>query len=235
MKRQVLRSLEQRISTEPVRSLTSQQACRKFLSILTDVLEKSSDTPLKIAAISCIDRIIEKYGKRDVDHLAGVVKIIASERCLGADDSRLRVMALLCLTTSAEVLGEAVIPVVPSAVPKATEYLKETLQKEDVDEALHNAVYSFVGSLVLYVPWIVTGQYLDNILKVSHESANSDLSAGCNESRKDVLDLIAKQADPQECFSALLRTWNSAMVEGPEVSIEQLKYAYFRLTSSTGG
>ena len=225
MKRQVLRSLEQRISIDSTGSLIAQQACTRFLSMLTGVLERSFDTLLKIAATSCIDRIIEKYGKRNVDHLASVLKIIASERSLGADDSRLRVMALICLTTSAEVLGEAVIPIVPSAVPKATDYLKETLRKGDPDEALHNAVYSFVGSLVLYVPWIVTGQYLDNILKVSHESAHLDLSAKCNESRKDVLDLIAKQVDPQECFSALLRTWDSAAAEGLEVRIEKLNYA----------
>ena len=220
MKRQVLRSLEHRISVDPTGSLAAQQACTRFLTVLTDVLERSSDAFLKLAATSCVDRIIEKYGKRDVDHLASVVTKIAGEKSLGADDSRLRVMALLCLTTSAEVLGEAFIPIVPSALPKSTDYLEETLQQDDTDEALHNAVYSFLGALVLYVPWIVTGQYLDNILKVSHDSANSDLSAKCNESRKDVLDLIAKQVDPQECFSALLRTWDSAMVEGPEVRIK---------------
>lgn len=170
--------------------------------------------------MSCVDRIIEKYGKKDVDRLTGVVEIIASDRCLGADVPRLRVMALLCLATSVEVMGEAVIGLIPKALPKATDHLKSSLDAERVDEALHNTVYSFLGALFLYIPWIVTGQYLDRILTISYESANSDLQEKCNESRTDVLDLVAKRTEPLECFTALLRTWNSAMVEGPKVPLQ---------------
>ncbi|MCJ1402119.1 snoRNA-binding rRNA-processing protein utp10 [Xylographa trunciseda] len=216
VQRQVLRSLEHRIGNENAGNYAAQEACIKFLPELSLLLESSSDMLLLHSATSCIDRVIERYGKKDIEAVAGIMRVVASDKCLGADDSRLRIMALLCLSTSIEILGEAIIPIIPQALPKAMDHLEAILGRENVDERLHNAVYSFLGSLLLYVPWIITGQYLDRALKTSHVSANAGLPAICNEARKEVLILIAKQIDPQECFSALLRTWDSAMVEGPE-------------------
>ena len=167
--------------------------------------------------MSCADRIIDKYGKKHVDKLADVVRVIASDKCLGAEVPRLRVIALLCLATSVEVMGDAIISIIPKALSKATDHLRSSLQGNRTDETLHNTVYSFLGALFLYIPWIVTGQYLDRILTISYESAKLDLPARCNESRIDVLDLIAKKTEPNGCFAALLRTWDSAVVEGPEV------------------
>lgn len=215
-----MKSLEHRISVDKTGKITAQQACINFLSELTFILEKSPDPLLRLAAMSCVDRIIEKYGKKNVQRLTDVVKIIAGDSCLGADVPRLRMMALLCLATSVEVMGEAIISVIPKALPKATDHLKSSLQEEHVDEALHNAVYSFLGALFLYIPWIITGQYLDRILTTSFESANSELPIECNESRADVLNLVATRTEPQECFAALLRTRGSATVEGPEVPLQ---------------
>ena len=214
----MLRSLEHRIGDENAGNHAALEACINFLAELSLILEGSSDLLLLHSAISCIDRIIERYGKKDVETVGAVMKVVASDKCLGANDSRLRIMALLCLSTSVEVLGEAIIPIIPHALPKAMDHLEAILGGEDVDERMHNAVYSFLGSLLLYIPWIITGQYLDRVLKTSHESANAGLPAGCNMARKEVLALIAKQVDPHECFAALLRTWDSAMVEGPDVS-----------------
>ena len=220
-----MKSLEHRISINKENTPAAQQACIQFLSELTCILEESPDPLLRLATMSCVDRIIEKYGKKDADRFTGVVKVIAGDRCLGAAVPRLRVMALICLATSVEALGEAIIAIIPQALPKATDQLKASLDGDNVDEALHNAVYSFLGALFLYIPWIVTGQYLDRTLTISYESANSDLQDKCNESRMDVLDLVAKRTEPEECFAALLRTWDNAMTEGPEVTLQQVQNA----------
>ena len=224
-----MKSLESRIGGESTGNHTAQEACIKFLVELSLILESSSDLLLQHSATSCVDRIIEKYGKKDVEAVGAVMRVVASKKCLGADDSRLRIIALLCLSTSVEVLGEAIIPIIPYALPKAMDHLDATLGGEDVDERTHNAAYSFLGSLLLYVPWIVTGQYLDRVLKTSHESANAGLPTDCNTARKEVLKLIVKQVDPQECFVALLRTWDSAMVEGPNVSSSMKRFPRVRI------
>jgi U3 small nucleolar RNA-associated protein 10 len=217
VRRQVLRTLEHRISTEKSGNPAAQRACIDLLPQLVTILDSSPDHLLCLGATSCTDRIMEKYARKDSDRFSQVLGVVASDRCLGADEPRLRVVALLCLATAVEALGEVIIPLVPKALPKAVQHLGETLQEEHPDENLHNAVYSFLEALLLYVPWIVTGQYLDQTLAVSYQSAISDLSIKCNESRIDALDLIAKQTTTPECLAALNRTWNLAMEEGPEV------------------
>lgn len=217
VRRHVLRSLEQRVTLDKGVDKASQKACLRFLPRLTSVIENSTDPVLKHTAIACIDPIAEKYGKKDIDAVASVAKVIAGDACLGADDSRLRVMALLCLASAIEVVGEAIIPVIPQALPKSIDHLKLSMREDEEDARLHNAVYSFMGALLLYVPWIITGTYLDQLLQSSYESANADMGEDCDQSRIEALRLIAKQADAKECFAALERTWTSAMTEGPQV------------------
>lgn len=218
VRRHVLRSLEQRVNLDKGGDKVSQEACLSFLPQLTSVVENSTDPVLKHTAVACIDRIAEKYGKKYVDAVASAARIVSGDSCLGATDSTLRIMALLCLASVIEVVGEAIIPVIPQALPKSIEHLQLSMKEDQEDARLHNAVYSIMGSLLLYIPWIVTGTYLDQLLRTSYESANADLGEECDQSRMDALRLIAKQTDAKECFAALERTWTNAMTEGPQVS-----------------
>ena len=221
IRRQVLRSLENRINSAKTGDSQTQNACVDFLPRLISILESAEDPLLKHSAVACIDKITEKYGKRDVEKFGAAIRVLSGDHCLGSSDPRLRVMTVLCLATAVEVLGEATIPIIPKALPKSIDHLKLSIREDQEDERLHDAVYSFVGALLSYIPWLVTGQYLDLFLKASHESANSGLPDKCEKIRKAVLNLVAKQVNAQECFAALDRTWNSAMVEGPQVGSKQ--------------
>ncbi|KAA6406586.1 MAG: hypothetical protein FRX48_09641 [Lasallia pustulata] len=223
VRRHVLKSLEQRVNLDKGGDKASQEACLSLLPRLTSMLETSTNTVLKHTTIACIDRIAERYGKKDVDAVASAARVISGDSCLGATDSRLRVMALLCLASSIEVIGEGIIPVIPQALPKSIEHLQVSIKEDEEDARLHNAVYSFMGSLLLYVPWIVTGAHLDRLLRTSSESANAEMGEDCDKSRIAALRLVAKQTYAKECFAALERTWTCAMTEGPHAVAEHLE------------
>ena len=186
---------------------------------MTSILSQTPDTLLRHTAITCADRIIERYGRKDLDASTSVAKAIAGDTCLGATDPTLRIIALLCLATSVEVLREAFIPIVPQALSKALGHLKSSIEDVPGDEALHNAVYSLVEAMFTYIPWMVTGEHLDRLLKISHESANAEMGSKCDQNRFNVLKLVARQVEPRACLAALGRTWTSAMIEGPKVNI----------------
>lgn len=199
--------------------MAAQKACLSFLPRLTSILNQTPDTLLRHTAITCADRIIERYGKKDLDASTAVAKAIAGETCLGAADSKVGVIALLCLATSVEVLREAFIPIVPLALPKALDHLQSSIEDVPSNDALHNAVYSLVEAMFTYIPWMVTGEYLNRLLKISYESANAEMGFKCDQNRSDVLKLVAKQVKPRACFAALGRTWTNAMIEGPKVNV----------------
>ena len=189
-----------------------------MLNDLARIATETEDVRLQRAAVVCTDLIVEKYGKKDISAVSSTAAKIVSPRCLGVVDNSVRVAALLCLATMMEVLGEAMIPIIPQAMQGALDHLKASLDEEVEDQRLHNACYAFMTSLLLYVPWMMPGTSLDRLLKVSYESANAEMGNTCNVTRIETLRLIAKILEPKDCFAALDRTWTNAMVEGPLVS-----------------
>ena len=213
-----MRSLESRLQGVSTEQGPARTACLQFLPQLTKIIEEKGDVPLDRAAVVCSDLIIEKFGKKDVLAVSTAASTITGSRCLGAADNSIRIAGLLCLATMAEVLGEALIPTLPQALPTAMDHLTASLDEDAEDKRLHNACYAFVTSLLLYIPWMVTGACLDRFLKVSYESANAEMGDECDRTRIETLRLVAKSLAPKDCFAALDRTWTNAMAEGPLVS-----------------
>jgi U3 small nucleolar RNA-associated protein 10 len=166
--------------------------------------------------VTCVDKIAEKYGKKDIEAVVAAALTIASEHCLGQDEQRLRVMALLCLTSLVDVLRDAIVPVLPLAIPKALAYLNSSLDK-DIDEELHAASYGLLASLADHLPYMLSSS-MDHILEVSHRSAQADLEEDTVESRVSCLEVLAKRLDAKDIFSSLEKGWRNATAAGFSVS-----------------
>ena len=213
-----LESLESRLLNAKNEQPSARDACLMFLPQLTRMIEENTEVRLQRAAVVCTDQIVEKFGKKDINTVSSAATIISGARCLGVTDNNIRIAALLCLATMVEVARDAIIHITPQAMPLVMDHLTVSQEEDLEDHRLHNACYAFVTSLLLYVPWIVTGPYLDQVLKVSYESANAEMGEECDKTRIEALRLVAKTLEPKDCFGALDRTWTNAMAEGPLVS-----------------
>ncbi|XEU96489.1 hypothetical protein FSHL1_001774 [Fusarium sambucinum] len=213
LRQKVLRALEVRVEQESNTDPASRAVLLAFLPQLTAGIRESSDVRYKHTAVTCVDKISEKYGKKDIEAVVAAATTIAGEHCLGQSDQRLRVMALLCLTSLVDVLQDAIVPVLPSAIPQAVKYLDESLREDAQDEELHVASYGFISALAQHLPYMLS-TYLDRILEVSNKSAEIDLEDNSRESRVDCLHFLAKQLEAKEIFSALDRNWESAKSTG---------------------
>lgn len=217
LRRKVLRLTEMRLDSTQVRDAASRTRALEFSAVLVNILQTSSEILLKHAAVACLERISEKYGKKDPAKVVAAAKAVASDHCIGQTDDRIRVMGVLCLASMTEVIGEGVIPVLPNALPRAFDLLRSSLAKGDANTSLHDAVYSFISALLIHVPWMISEDHLDNILQLSFLSANRDLPDGCQENRQEALTLLAKRVDAKEVFTAVERNWSSAVGQGPKV------------------
>ncbi|TAQ89036.1 hypothetical protein B7494_g2638 [Chlorociboria aeruginascens] len=221
LRRKILRSLEVRIGQESPSDATSRVAMLGFLPQLTAIIRESTDVLYKHTAVACVDKISEKYGKKDLEAVAAAAETIASNHCLGQPDDRLRVMALLCLASLTEILREGIVSVLPSAIPKTLEYMEASVSNDD-DETrkLHNAGYAFISSLIHYLPYMMSGSHLDKLLTISNISAEADLDEKSDENRVQCLQLAAKQIDAKSMFAALDQNWTKAVAAG-ESAIEE--------------
>ncbi|GAP90048.1 putative BP28CT domain-containing protein [Rosellinia necatrix] len=203
LRRKVLRAVEVRIDRESQGDGNSRAALLAFLPQLTAIIRVSDDVAYKHIAVSCVDKISEKYGKKDPEAVAAAASTIAGDKCLGQDDLQLRVMALLCLASLVDVLQDGIVPVLPSAIPKALSYISESFTNSARLPELHNAGYAFITAVAQYIPYMLSGSYLGQILAVSSVSAKSRMGGESNDARLQCLQFIAKQVEAKTMFTAL--------------------------------
>lgn len=218
LRRKILRSLEVRIDQESASNAVSRAAMLGFLPQLTAIIRESKDVLYKHIAVACVDKISEKYGKKDIEAVAAAAETIASVHCLGQSDARLRIMALLCLSSLVEILREGIVSVLPVAIPTSLKYMEASINNSEDAQKLHNAGFAFISSLVQYLPYMVSGGYLENLLDISNSSAEAGLDDEADENRVQCLLLAAKQIDAKSMFGALEKNWERASRLGPLVS-----------------
>lgn len=231
LRQKVLRALEARVDSEGQADPQSRAALLAFLPQLTAVIRDSDDMHYKHTAVTCVDKISEKYGKKDLEAVSAAASTIAGKHCLGQADRRLRIMALLCLASLVDVLQDGIVPILPTAIPKTLEYLDGSLNGADSDVELHNACYSLMTALAQYLPYMISGSYLDQLLAISNKSAQSPLDEEDHDNRKQCLHFLAKQLDAKVLFTALQNNWAAAMDTGYTVS-SQLKSFHQAATNS---
>ncbi|KAI6709306.1 hypothetical protein JHW43_008174 [Diplocarpon mali] len=214
LRRKVLRSLEVRIDQESPSDAVSRTAMLSFLPQLTAIIRKSDDVLYKHTAVGCVDKISEKYGKKDLEAVSAAAETIASSHCLGQSDSHLRIVALLCLSSLIETLREGIVSVLPTAIPVALQYIEATVQGDDESQELYKAGYAFMSALAHHLPYMISDAHMDKLLEISNISAEADLNDEADESRVQCLQLVAKQVDAKNIFSALEKSWEQASATG---------------------
>ncbi|KFY30036.1 hypothetical protein V493_02159 [Pseudogymnoascus sp. VKM F-4281 (FW-2241)] len=211
LRRKILRSLEVRVDQEKQSNVAARQAMLAFLPQLTAIIRESGDILYKHIAVTCVDKIAEKYGKKDLEAVAVAAETIAGEKCLGQDDERLQIMSLLCLASLVDILREGIVSVLPIAIPAALQYMAKTVEEGGQNDKLHNAGYAFINALVEHLPYMISGSYLDTFLVISNKSAEAELEVEADESRIACLDLAAKQIEAKNMFTALQKNWPIAV------------------------
>ncbi|KAF2714920.1 U3 small nucleolar RNA-associated protein 10 [Pleomassaria siparia CBS 279.74] len=216
-----IKSVELRAGTILQNDQLSVSALLAFLPSLEELLQKTTETDVKAIIVSCIDRIVEKFGKKDVSAVVAVARTISGPQSLASSDDRVRILSLLCLTSIVDVLGDEAISLLPVILPAAFEYLNEAIEQEKT--GLHNAVYALLSNVVERLAYMFSREYMVPALKLSQLSAASQLDEACDESRNQFYQSISKNLAAQEAFTAIRATWADAIGHGFEASLEQLE------------
>jgi U3 small nucleolar RNA-associated protein 10 len=225
IRRKVLRALQVRIDRESQSDSNSRAALLAFLPQLTAVIRVSDDMLYKQIAVECVDKIAEKYGKKDPEAVAAAATTIAGDKCLGQTDVRLQSMALLCLASLVDVLQDGMVPVLPTAIPKCLSYIKGSIEGDSNSE-LHNAAYALMTALAQHLPYMITGSSLQQLLVVSSASAKASINAESDDARLQCLQFLAKRVDAKDMFTALESNWDVASSQGFNVSFSFLRHVY---------
>lgn len=214
----MLESFQRRLNGTMSDHRTAQSACIGFLPLLTSILDDTTNLPLRHASLSTIDTIVKKFGKMDLAAVFTAASVVSRDHVLGAPESSLRRLALVCLANGVELLRGGIIPIVPTILPKALDQLRESMKENTKNDGLHHTAYLLICSFLSHIPWTISVQCLERILTHSHQSTKSQMGDVCDQIRVETLRLVAKHVEPQKCFYALNGAWKSVMDGGPIVS-----------------
>ncbi|KAF2011080.1 hypothetical protein BU24DRAFT_399265 [Aaosphaeria arxii CBS 175.79] len=215
-----VRSVELRAGSVVQHDQQSVDSLLSFLPQADALLQKSEDIDVKAVTVSCIDRVIERFGKKDVTAVESVARTIAGAQSLASKEDRVRILSLLCITSIVDVLEEEAISLLPTVLPIAFKYLEESITEEK--RGLHNAVFALLTNIVDRLAFMFSREYLIPALKLSHRSAVGDLGDSCDESRRGFYQSLSAGLEAQEIFVAIKSTWSAALSNGYESSREML-------------
>ncbi|EGP90553.1 unnamed protein product [Zymoseptoria tritici ST99CH_1A5] len=209
IRQQVFWSLEQRVKTAKRGDAALQTIFGETLTNCAIFVTPSQPVATRIAAITCIDNISEKFGKTDRTAVMQAAQQIAGEAALGHKESTLRRISLLCLASMVEVLQDEFIPVLPKTLDRTLQYLAEGLGDEArVDESMLTACFSFAMAILDHLPWMLSGKYLEQLLVLAAK-ANSYKA-------KQFSELTAKKVAAHELLSAIERTLEDVVALGKD-------------------
>lgn len=216
-----IKAVQLRVATTVQNDEASVLSLLSFLHSVDHVLQTSQAADTKAVAVDCIDRIIERFGKRDVATVASVSQTISSSHSLASSDDKVRALSLLCLTSIVDVLEDEAISLLPTVLPTAFEYLKLATNEERT--LLHNAVWTLLTKIVEQLGYMFSGDYMASALDASLASAVGGLDDTCDDSRGSFLQAVSQNIDAFEIFTALKATVPAAASQGPEALLEQLE------------
>ncbi|KAI8932600.1 hypothetical protein NX059_010104 [Plenodomus lindquistii] len=226
-----IKAVEIRAGTAVQNDRKSVQALLSFLPSIERVLQESSEMESKIVSVSCIDRIIERFGKKDLNAVSSVAQSISGSHALCSSDDRVRILSLLCLTSVIDVLEDEAISLLPAILPVAFRYLAQSI--EDEKSGLHNAVFTLLSNIVERLGYMFSRDYLITALELSHRSASASLETVCDENRRGFYQSVSGHLGASEVFVAIKSTWRHAVSQGFDASLEHLKLLRSTVNSQT--
>lgn len=216
-----IKAVEIRTEHIPQNDSAAISAVLGFLPEIEALVQSSEEVNVKLIALSCVDQVIEKFGKKDPSAVMSVGQVVSGEQSFASEDDRLRILSLVCFASMVEVAGENFISLLPNILPTMFKYLGESITLGNKAD-LYKAIYALLGAIIEHIGFMFTVDNIEEALKLSLRSSAAQLGEECDHGRRQFYDAMAKQLDARNIFTAIKRTWPDAIHQGSEAMQESL-------------
>jgi U3 small nucleolar RNA-associated protein 10 len=215
----VLGSIDAQVRAIKNADPASVTALLDFIPQIISLIQGSKDVMLRHSAISCIDQISERFGKKDTSNVIAAAQVISGDDGLRNSEDRLKIVSMLCLATMVDVLQDDFIPILPQVLPQTFGYLRSsTIDTSSTTRgSIANAAYALVNAVAEHLAFIFTGDYLDTALQLTQACAEAKI---CGVNRRQFYRLVGGNVASSEMFSAFNRNYaKDLQIEGFEVKL----------------
>ena len=216
LKPMALRVLASQLSGKAPRDNKTAAAAVAFLPQLRTIIESSNDQALTHAAIQCIDRITEAYGRKNVDQIVEIAAFLAEEETTTRMSEQLSIATLLCLASLLDVIKEGAVPIVIVTLERALAALTGSDIQNTHPEVYH-AACAVISALLSHVSYMVEEDAVQRVLAAVIGNKVVLKHTSAREARKDTLDLVARRVDVEISIACLKILWQDAVHDDPRV------------------
>lgn len=223
-RQQVFHSLESRVQNAKQGDATLQQTFLEVLPNCCIFIQSSQPVRTRQAAITCVDQIIERYGKLDRSAALEAATAVSGDAALGSGDDMLKITSVLCLASMVAVLEDDFISILPRVFDSIMGYASVAVDSKNVDYQLLDAVFSFAVSVLDHLPWMFSTHYLQHaLLTVGKAAARMDQDDVEIQMPDHFCSLAAKKIGAQELFTTIDQTWDAVAALGPIATVQHLQ------------
>ncbi|KAK5107521.1 hypothetical protein LTR62_001051 [Meristemomyces frigidus] len=215
-RQQVFSALESRVMEAKRSDALLQQTFLEVLPNCGVFVDQEQPVAVRHAAITCMDQIVEKYGKKDRSAVLEAAEVVAGSAALGSEHVGLQVISTLCLASMVEVLGDEFIPILPQVLLKVLGYLDSELKTSQPNFRLQNAAFGFGTAVLDHLPWMYSDAFLDRTLVLAGKLQN-----GSNAAAKQFCMLAASNIAAPSLLSSLDRTFVLTVEQGDQYAVQQ--------------
>ncbi|CUS10614.1 unnamed protein product [Tuber aestivum] len=211
----------------------SAKAIAGFAPKISTLISAHDPDKLSIDAIACITSIVKLCQSEMPPIIASIADAVVGHGGLHSSDDSAQAVSLVCLTSLAAKFKVHLIPILPKAVPRSLELLREGLGGGTGHEVLHDYVIAFLEELVKNLPVFMTS-WLEKIMKLMYYSAAvmEEEDEVCV--RFGFLKTIGQKIQLDAILRVCTETWDQ-VIEGGEVAIEEVLTTLEVAESSTKG
>ena len=174
---------------------------------VTTVLGTVVDDAQRYSAIICIDQIAVRFGKKDPSKILPAARMLVGEHGIGSNTGRIQITALLTLASMVDILREDMLEHVPSIMLRCFQLLVVNSEAQIPKTKLHNAAFAVINSITEHLPFILSGNLLDNAFQAAQMATEMKFDEG-DDFRDQFYSTVARQINASEVFALAQR--NSA-------------------------
>ncbi|PNS15203.1 hypothetical protein CAC42_8204 [Sphaceloma murrayae] len=229
----ILETLEARTSEARSSDGRARAVLLETMPVICAVVESTTSEVMNHAAIACMNKVAEKFGKKEPATVLAAARVLSSSRALGSPLPAIRMMASFALATMVDVLRDEMVPILPAVINMTLGHLEVAVTEQPAVK-LCDASLALLTAALECVPWIISQDMLIRIYTASVRAASdSELAIPTRDSRETFISLAAKTLELKITLGAAAACIDAAYAEGVDGTEELLNIVDHSVTVAT--
>jgi U3 small nucleolar RNA-associated protein 10 len=178
------------------------------------------------SAIICIDKISKRFGKKDPSKILPAARVLVGDHGIGSNSPRIRITSLLTLASMVDILREDMLEYIPTTLQRCYHLLAANIGSQTRDTTLHRASFALINSITEHLPFILSGDLLDNAFRLAQMSTAVELDES-DDSRDQFYRTVARKIGASEVFSLLQRNYSWAKMQSHSAMLDYYNLAKY--------